>query len=90
MESPETIKSNIGDTPQKHITANITLLVETHGEANFNTCPPSDQPNTPTLDEPLHGPAQQLIQEEVAHKYTTLKVQLDQRRMEAEIVVMEC
>ena len=77
MESPVTIEGNIGDTPQKHITADIALLVETHGEANSNTHPPSDQPNTPTLDEPLHGPAQQLTQEEVAHKYTALKVQLD-------------
>ena len=90
MESPATIEGNIGDTPQKHTTANIALLVETHGEANSNTCLPSDQPDAPTLDEPLHGPAQQLTQEEVAHKYTTLKVQLDRRRMEAEIAVMEC
>ena len=90
MESPATIEGNIGDTPQKHIVADITLLVETHGEANSNTCPPSDQPNTPTLDELSHGPAQQLTQEEVAHKYATLKVQLDRRRMEAKIAVMEC
>ena len=60
MESPATIESNIRDMPQKHITANITHLVETHGKANSNTCPPSDQPNMPTLDEPLHRPAQQL------------------------------
>ena len=60
MESPATIESNVGDMPQKHITANITCLVETHGEANSNTRPPSDQPNMLTLDEPLHGPAQQL------------------------------
>ena len=60
MESPATIEGNVGDTPQKHTTANITRLVETHGEANSNTCPPSDRPNTLTLDEPLHGPAQQL------------------------------
>ena len=90
MESLATIEGNIRDTPQKHITANVTRLVETHGEANSNTCPPSDQPDMLTLDEPLHGPAQQLTQEKVAHKYTALKVQLDQRRMEAEIVVMEC
>ncbi|KAI9754665.1 MAG: hypothetical protein M1815_005485 [Lichina confinis] len=90
MESPATIEGNIGDTPQKHTAADITRLVETHGEANSNTCPPSDQPNALTLDEPSHGPAQQLTQEEVAHKYTALKVQLDRRRMEAEIAVMEC
>ena len=60
MESLATIEGNVGDTPQKHIAADITLLVETHGKANSNTCPPSDQPDTPTLDEPLHGPAQQL------------------------------
>ena len=90
MESPATIEGNVGDMLQKHITADMARLVETHGEANSNTCQPSDQPDTPTLDEPLHGPAQQLTQEEVAHKYTTLKVQLDQRRMEAEIAVMEC
>ena len=77
MESPATIKSNIRDTPQKHITADIAHFVETHGEANSNTHPPSDQPNTLTLDEPSHGPAQQLTQEEVTHKYTALKVQLD-------------
>ena len=77
MESPATIEGNIGDMPQKHITADVAHLVETHGEANSNTCPPSDWPNTLTLDEPLHGPAQQLTQEEVAHKYATLKVQLD-------------
>ena len=77
MESPATIEGNIRDTPQKHTTANIACLVETHGEANSDTCPPSDWPDTPTPDEPLHGPAQQLTQEEVAHKYTTLKVQLD-------------
>ena len=77
MESPATIEGNIGDTPQKHTAANIALLVETHGEANSNTCPPSDQPDMSTLDEPLHGPAQQLTQEEVAHKYAALKVQLD-------------
>ena len=77
MESPATIESNVRDILQKHTTANIVLLVETHGKANSNTCPPSDWPDTPTLDEPLHGPAQQLTQEEVAHKYTTLKVQLD-------------
>ena len=77
MESPATIESNIRDTPQKHTTANVAHLVETHGEANSNTHPPSDQPDTLTLDEPSHGPAQQLTQKEVAHKYTTLKVQLD-------------
>ena len=77
MESPATIKGNVGDMPQKHTAADIARLVETHGEANSNTCPPSDQPDALTLDEPLHGPAQQLTQEEVAHKYTTLKVQLD-------------
>ena len=60
MESLATIEGNIRDTPQKHITADITLLVETHGEANSNICPPSDWPDTPMLDEPLHGPAQQL------------------------------
>ena len=60
MESPATIEGNIGDMPQKHIMADVTLLVETHGKANSNTHPPSDQPNTPTLDEPSHGPAQQL------------------------------
>ena len=60
MKSPATIEGNVRDTPQKHITADITLLVETHGEANSNTCPPSDQPNTPTLDELSHGLAQQL------------------------------
>ena len=60
MESLATIKGNVRDTPQKHITANITHFVETHGEANSNTCPPSDQPNTPTLDEPSYGLAQQL------------------------------
>ena len=90
MESPATIEGNVGDTPQNHITANITHLVETHGEANSNTRPPSDWPDAPTPDEPSYRPAQQLTQEEVAHKYTALKVQLDQRRMEAEIVVMEC
>ena len=77
MESPATIKGNVGDTPQKHITADVARLVETHGKANSNTRPPSDQPNTLTLDEPSYGPAQQLTQEEVAYKYTTLKVQLD-------------
>ena len=77
IESPATIEGNIRDTPQKHITADIALLVETHGEANSNICPLSDWPNVPTLDEPLHEPAQQLTQEEVTHKYTTLKVQLD-------------
>ena len=77
MESSATIEGNIRDTPQKHTTADIALLVETYGEANSNTCSPSDQPDVPTLDEPSHGPAQQLTQEEVAHKYTTLKVQLD-------------
>ena len=90
MESPATIEGNIGDTPQKHTTADIAHLVETHGEANPNTRPPSDQPDALTPDEPSHGPAQQLTQEEVAHKYTALKVQLDRRRMEAEIAVMEC
>ena len=90
MESPATIEGNVRDTPQKHITADIVRLVETHGEANSNTCPPSNQPDILMLDEPLHGPAQQLTQEEVAHKYTTLKVQLDRRRMEAKITVMEC
>ena len=90
MESLATIEGNVRDTPQKHITADIVRLVETHGEANSNTRPPSDQPDMLTLDEPLHGPAQQLTQEEVAHKYATLKVQLDRRRMEAKIVVMEC
>ena len=77
MESPATIEGNVRDTPQKHIVADITRLVETHGKANSNTCPPSDQPDTLTLDEPSHRPAQQLTQEEVAHKYATLKVQLD-------------
>ena len=77
MESPATIEGNIGDTPQKHTAANITHLVETHGEANSDTRPPSDRPNVLTPDEPSHGPAQQLTQEEVAHKYATLKVQLD-------------
>ena len=77
MESPATIEGNVRDTPQKHTTANITCLVETHGEANSNTHPPSDWPDMLTPDEPSHGPAQQLTQEEVAHKYTTLKVQLD-------------
>ena len=90
MESPATIEGNVRDTPQKHTTADIARLVETHGEANSNTRLPSDQPDALTLDEPLYGPAQQLTQEEVAHKYATLKVQLDQRRMEAEIMVMEC
>ena len=90
MESLATIKSNVRDIPQNHTAANITHFVETHGEANFNTYLPSDQPDMPTLDELSHRPAQQLTQEEVTHKYTTLKVQLDQRRMEAEIVVMEC
>ena len=60
MESPATIEGNIRDTPHKHTAANVTLLVETHGEANSNTYPLSDWPNTPTLDEPSHGPAQQL------------------------------
>ena len=60
MESPATIEGNVGDTLQKHITADIARLVETHGEANSNTRLPSDWPNTPTLDEPSHGPAQQL------------------------------
>ena len=77
MESPATIEGNVGDMLQKHTTADIALLVETHGEANSNTCPPSDQPDMPTPDEPSYGPAQQLTQEEVAHKYATLKVQLD-------------
>ena len=77
MESPATIKGNIRDTPQKHTMANVAHLVETHGEANSNIRPPSDQPDALMLDEPSHGPAQQLTQEEVAHKYTTLKVQLD-------------
>ena len=77
MESLATIEGNVGDTPQKHTTADIARLVETHGEANSNTCLPSDQPDTLTLDEPSHGLAQQLTQEEVTHKYTTLKVQLD-------------
>ena len=90
MESPATIEGNIRDTPQKHTTADVAHLVETHGEANSNTCPPSDRPDALTLDEPSHGPAQQLTQEEVAHKYAALKVQLDRRRMEAKIVVMEC
>ena len=90
MESPATIKGNVRDMTQKHTTADIAHLVETHGEANSNTRPPSDQPDALTLDEPSHGPAQQLTQEEVAHKYTALKVQLDRRRMEAKIVVMEC
>ena len=89
MESPATIKGNVGDKPQKHTAANVTCLVETHGEANSNTRPPSDQPDVLTPDEPSHGSAQQLTQEEVAHKYAALKVQLDRRRMEAEIVVME-
>ena len=60
MESPATIKGNVGDIPQKHTTAEITHLVETYGKANSNTCPPPDQPDTLTLDEPSHGPAQQL------------------------------
>ena len=60
MESPATIKGNVRDTLQKHTMADIARLVETHGEANSNTCLPSDQPNALTLDEPLHGPAQQL------------------------------
>ena len=77
MESLATIEGNVRDMPQKHIAADITCLVETHGKANSNTHPLSDQLNTLTLDEPSHGPAQQLTQEEVAHKYTTLKVQLD-------------
>ena len=66
MESPATIEGNIGDTPQKHTTANIACLVETHGEANSDTCPPSDQLDVLELDEPSYGPAQQLTQEEVA------------------------
>ncbi|KAI9754666.1 MAG: hypothetical protein M1815_005486 [Lichina confinis] len=77
MESPATIKGNIGETPQKHTAADVTRLVETHGEANSNTHPPSDQPNALMLDKPSHGPAQQLTQEEVAHKYAALKVQLN-------------
>ena len=77
IESPATIEGNVGDTPQKHTAADVARLVETHGKANSNTCPPSDWPDVLTLDEPLHGPAQQLTQEEVAHKYATLKVQLD-------------
>ena len=77
MESLATIEGNVGDTPQKHIAADVTHLVETHSKANSNTCPPSDQPDTLTLDEPSYRPAQQLTQEEVTHKYTTLKVQLD-------------
>ena len=60
MESPATIEGNVGDTPQKHIMADVVRLVETHGEANSNIRPPSDQPDALTLDEPLHGPAQQL------------------------------
>ena len=60
MESLATIESNVGDTSQNHITADIMCLVETHGEANSNTHPPSDWPDTPMLDELLHGPAQQL------------------------------
>ena len=90
MESLATIEGNIRDTPQKHITADIMRLVETHGKANSDTYPPSDQPDTLTLDKPSYRPAQQLTKEEVAHKYTALKVQLDRRRMEAKIVVMEC
>ncbi|KAI9750317.1 MAG: hypothetical protein M1815_001884, partial [Lichina confinis] len=89
MESPATIEGNVGDTPQKHTAADVARLVETHGEANSNTRPPSDRPNALTPDEPSHGPAQQLTQEEVAHKYAALKAQLDRRRMEAEIAVME-
>ena len=60
MESLATIEGNVRDTPQKHITADITHLVETHGEANSNTRLPSDQPDALTPDEPSHGPAQQL------------------------------
>ena len=60
MESPATIKGNIRDMPQKHTMADIAHLVETHGKANSNTCPPSDQPDMLMLDEPLHGAAQQL------------------------------
>ena len=60
MESPATIEGNVRDTLQKHITADIAYLVETYGKVNSNTCLPSDQPDTPRLDEPSHGPAQQL------------------------------
>ena len=60
MESPATIEGNVGDTLQKHTTADVARLVETHGEANSNTCPPSNQPDVLTPDEPSHGPAQQL------------------------------
>ena len=42
METPATIEGNVRDTPQKHTAADITLLVETYGEANSNICPPSD------------------------------------------------
>ena len=57
MESLATIGSNVGDMPQNHIMADVAYLVETHGEANSNTHPPSDQPNAPTVDEPSYGPA---------------------------------
>ena len=77
MESLATIESNIRDIPHNHTAADITHLVETHGKANSNTCLLSNQPDVPMLDEPLYGPAQQLTQEEVTHKYTALKVQLD-------------
>ena len=57
IESLATIKGNVEDTPQNHITADIAHLVETYSEANSNTHPPSDWLNIPTLDEPLHGSA---------------------------------
>ena len=42
MESPATIKGNIGDMLQNPTTANIAHLVETYGKANSNTYPLSD------------------------------------------------
>ena len=60
MESLATIKGNVRDILQNHITADIVHFVETHGEANSNICLLSNQPDMPALDEPLHRPAQQL------------------------------
>ena len=44
----------------------------------------------PILDESLHRPVQQPTQEEVICRHTTVKVQLDQKKMKAEIIAMEC
>ena len=60
MESPATIESNVKDTSQNHITADVACLVETYGKANSNIHLLSDWPDAPTPDEPLHRSAQQL------------------------------